>query len=254
MAIEIDNDYPVFRVTHTLHQLVDKLNEYSDVVDANTRLIDSALNETIGVFDHTGSINADSNLTITADNLHLSVDSGFGLAYLSSNRFVQNVENNYLLDVGNSITLSSGQDTANVILRSEGTTYGVLRNTGGQLEILSGALVAQTMSSDGTTFSGEIVMPTTGDASPETDNKTVHGAINELHDEINDIVDTEIPRIGTLETDVSNLQTSVSNLQTSLSSVGDRVTTLEALNIANRLTTIESQIVQINDRLNILDI
>lgn len=254
MAIEFDNDYPVFRVTHTLHQLVDKLNEHTDVVAANTRLIDSALNGSLEVFDPDGSITADGTLTIAAENLHMSADSGLGLAYLSSNRFIQNVENNYLLDVGSSITLSSDQDLANVILRSDGTTYGVLRNNGGQLEILSGALVAQTMSADGTTFTGEIVMPTTGDASPETDAKTVHGAINELHDEINDIVDTEVPRITALETDLSNLQTSVSNLQTSLNDVSDRVTTLEALNIANRLTNIEAQIVTINNRLNILDI
>lgn len=254
MRIEIDNEYPVFGVTNTLHQTVDKLNEHSDVVDANTRLIDSALNETLRVFDPAGSIITDSNLTITVENLHISADSNFGLAYLSSNRFVQNVENNYLLDVGSSITLSSDQDLANVILSSDGTTYGVLRNNGGQLEILSGALVAQTMSADGTTFTGEIVMPSSGDASPETDANTVHGALNELHDEINDIVDTEIPRIGVLETDVANLNTSVTNLQTSLSAVSDRVTTLEALNISSRLTNIEAQIVQINNRLNILDI
>ena len=254
MAIEFNNEYPVFKVTHTLHQLVDKLNDHSDVVDANTRLMDSSLNESLRVFNPAGSINADSNLTITADNLHLSVDSGFGLAYFSSNRFVQNVENNYFLDVGGIITLTSDNDLANIILRSDGTTYGALRNNGGQLEVLSGSLVAQTMTSTGTTFTGEIVMPSIGDGSPDTESKTVHGALNELHDEINDIVDTEIPRIGVLETDVANLNTSVTNLQTSLSDVSDRVTTLEALNISSRLTNIEAQIVQINNRLNILDI
>lgn len=254
MAIEFNNDYPVFKVTHTLHQLVDKLNEQTDVVSENLTLVDSSLNKTLEVFDHEGSITTNGDLKITVENLHISADSGVGLAYLSSNRFVQNVENNYLLDVGSSITLSSDQDLANVILRSDGNTYGVLRNNGGQLEILSGALVAQTMSADGTTFTGQIVMPTTGDASPETDAKSVHGAINELHNEINDIVDTEVPRITSLETDVSNLQSSVSSLESSLNGVSDRVSTLESLNISNRLDKIESQIVAINDRLNILNI
>lgn len=251
MAIEINNEYPEFSVAHTLHQLVDKLNDHSDVVDANIRLLDSAVNNSTRVYNSNGTVTADSDLTITADNLSLTVDSD---ASFTSYDFTQTVENDYTLSAGNIIRLSSNNNLANVLLRADSATYGGFRNNNGQLEILSGVLVAQTCTSTGTTFSGEIVMPSTGDGSPETDNKTVHGAINELHDEINDIVDTEVPRITSLETSVSTLNSNLTSLQNSLNSVSDRVTTLEALNISTRLTKIESQIVQINDRLNILNL
>ena len=40
MAIEIDNDYALYQITDTLHELVDRLNLNQGKIDLNTREVD----------------------------------------------------------------------------------------------------------------------------------------------------------------------------------------------------------------------
>jgi len=97
-------------------------------------------------------------------------------------------------------------------------------------------------------------MPSSGDASPYTTSKTVHGAINELHDELVQITDVELERIVDLET-LTGQHSSTLNIHSStLASHETRLNTLDALNIANRLNTIESKITSIETRLGLLGV
>ena len=252
MAIEIDNDYPEFKVTHTLHQLIDNLNDHSVVVEGNITLLDSAYGNLVRVYHDSGFIQADEDFAINADNLTVSVDSG-NISVIGKN-LVNNLSGNFAVVSDNTITLSSDNTIANVILRSNGSTYGALRDAGGELQILSGLFVAQTFDVEGANFPKKITLPSTGDNAPDTDEKTVHGAINELHTDLTLVMDSDVPRIGSLETLTTDLQSQITTLNNDISSVSDRVTTLEALNISTRLTNIETQIRTINDRLGLLGI
>ena len=252
MAIEINKNYPEFKVTQTLHQLVDKLNEQSDVLEENFDIVDSAIGGVLRIYRDSGYIQADSDFAINADNLTISVDSGD--ITTNAHNFTNNLTGDFTVLSDNVITLSSNNTVANVILRSNGATFGALRDDDGQLEILSGLFVAQTFDRNGVNFPKRIVLPSNGINAPDTDEKTVHGAINELHTEINVIVDDELPRIDVLENTTTDLQSQITTLNNDISSVSDRVTTLEALNISTRLTNIETQIQAINDRLGLLGI
>ena len=252
MAIEINKEYPEFKVTHTLHQLVDRLNEHSDVVEENIDLLDSAIGGVIRIYHDSGFVQADSDFAITANNLTFSVDSGDITA--NAHNFTNNLTGDFTVLSDNVITLSADNKVANIILRSNGATFGALRDAGGELEILSGLFVAQTFDENGANFPKRITLPSTGEYAPETDNKTVHGAINELHTDLTLVMDSDVPRIGSLETLTTDLQSQITTLNNDISSVSDRVTTLEALNISTRLTNIETQIRTINDRLGLLGI
>ena len=252
MAIEINKEYPEFKVTHTLHQLVDRLNEHSEVVEENIDLLDSAIGGVIRIYHDSGFVQADSDFAINADNLTFSVDSGNITS--TAHNIVNNITGNFIVTSEKIITLASDNTTANVLLRSNGSTYGALRDAGGELEILSGLFVAQTFDENGANFPKRITLPSTGEYAPETDNKTVHGAINELHTDLTSVMDSDVPRIGSLETLTTDLQSQITTLNNDISSVSDRVTTLETLNISIRLTNIETQIRTINDRLGLLGI
>ena len=99
MAINIDNDYPEFRITDTLHQLVDRLNLLTEVVDSNMRQLDSATGSFSSVVDSSGNgLIADSGLFISAD---------FGQIDMSADSYID-------ITAGTNLTLSAG-DTVTIL-------------------------------------------------------------------------------------------------------------------------------------------
>lgn len=254
MAIEIQNDLPVFTVTDTLHQLVDKLNDQVTALSSDTKLFDSAVNDLLFMVSRdSGQYTADSDLTIFSEH-DLTLQSGKFRAEAGTVQLVSTG----LTEVGGTgaIVLSSDQNLGNVVLRSAGSTFGSLRNVNNHLEITTGpsSTSALTFSNGDAKFTGSITMPSSGDASPYTTAKTVHGAINELHDELVQITDVELERIVDLETLTGQHSSTLNSHSSTLASHGTRLNTLDALNIANRLNTIEAKIVSIETRLGILGV
>jgi hypothetical protein len=104
-------------------------------------------------------------------------------------------------------------------------------------------------------FSGEIEMPATGTGAPTLITaRTVNDAFDEVvntHDSDHSAQET---RIDALEILGTSLRTDVDNNSTLISNIDSDLNTQQALDIETRLATIESQIVQINNRLDVLEI
>jgi hypothetical protein len=256
MPVNIDNDYPEFRITDTLHQLVDRLNGLTEVLDSNIRQLDSATGNILLVVDSSGEgLVADSDLNISASAGKIDMLADSNISIHAGTNLLLKADKTVTVDAGDKIFLDA--DSGEILLRSSGTQFGALKKSadGHYLEFYSGlspALVFDSTRSG--VFSTGIIMPSTGSYSPVTDAKTVHGAINEIvseHD--SDHADHET-RIGTLETNTATLRTDVDNNSTLISNLDSDLTTQQALDISNRLDTIEAQIVLINDRLDILEI
>jgi hypothetical protein len=253
MAIEFNKDDISFRVTDTLHQLVDRLNTFEERMVENRKLVDSNLNDLVFMVSRdSGQYTADSDLAIVSDHdIMIQCPDNFRV----ESGTVQMVSDG-LTELGGTgaMLLSSDEDNGNVVLRSNGSTYGVFRKNSNHLEILSGLGQAVIFRTGDAKFPGTITMPSAGDGSPYTNDKTVHGAINELHEELEVITTEELLRITTLEGQVVDINNNIDTLDTRSTSNVNRISNLEAIHIATRLNTIESQIVQINNRLNILEL
>lgn len=252
MAIELEKYSEEFKMTDTLHQLVDRLNAHRNTNVTNRKLLDSAVNDLLFMVDRdTSTIRGDSDLTILANNLMINVDSD---ATISSYNFTSTSENLTQINSGTSIILSSDQDVGNVLLRSNGVTYGAFRNQGNNLELMTGVAVGLTLTSSNLTVPGEITMPSTGTGSPVTVAKTVSGAIEELKSDYEQLTSSNSDRLDILEPDVSTLKSDMIAVTDRSVSNRDRLNTLEALNISSRLANLESQILEINSRLDILEL
>lgn len=252
MAIELEKNSQEFKVTDTLHQLVDRLNSYVSTNTTNRKIFDSAVNDLLFMVDRdTSTIRGDSDLTILANNLTINADSD---ATISSYSFTSTSEKLTQINSGTSIILSSDQDVGNILLRSNGLTYGALRNQGNNLELMTGVAVGLTLAHENVTVPGEITMPSTGTGSPVTVAKTVSGAIEELKSDYEQLTSSNSDRLDILEEDFSTLQDDVTAVTDRSISNRERLNTLEALNISSRLSSIESQIVEINSRLDILEL
>ena len=257
MAINIDNDYPEFRITDTLHQLVDRLNLLTGVIDSNMRQLDSATGSFATVVDSNGNgLVVDSGLFISAL---------FGQIDMTADSYIDiTAGTNLNLSAGDTVTLDAGDkifldaDSGEILLRSQGTQFGALKKVDGtnSLSISSGintvvSFDAQLKSS----FSGEIEMPATGAGAPTLITaRTVNDAFDEIvnaHD--SDHADQET-RIETLETLSIGLRVSADNNSASISNIDSDLNIQQALNIESRLATIEAQIVTINNRLDVLEI
>ena len=256
MPVNIDNDYPEFRITDTLHQLVDRLNGLTEILDSNIRQLDSATGNILLVVDSSGEglvVDSDLNISATAGKIDMRADSN--IAIQAGANLLLTADKTVTIDAGDKMFLDA--DSGEILLRQNGTQFGALKKSadGHYLEFYSGLSPALAFDSTRSgVFSTGIKMPATGAYTPVTDAKTVHGAINEIiseHD--SDHADHET-RIGTLETDTAALRVDVDNNSTLIANLDSDLTTQQALDISNRLTTIEAQIVQINDRLDILEI
>ena len=247
--IEFDKDDISFRVTDTLHQLVDRLNTFEARMVYNRKLLDSNINDLLFmVHRDSGFITADSDLLITTENLTLETT---GALTSTSNSFSSTTTGPTLVSAGGTISLSSDQDLANVLLRSAGQTFGALRNKGGHLEIMSSLGPAVTFSTGDAKFVGTITPP---GGTLETTAVDLVGAINEINSKIDSDAAALDARITTNETDIGVLQGQMTSTVNNTVDNTNRIATLEAVNIASRLNTIEAQIVQINNRLNILEL
>jgi len=253
MTIELDNDYKSFRVTDTLHQLVDRLNENYDVVQDNTALIDSALNGLLSIIHvDSGLIDVTPNdLIINANNATFNLDSDL---FVYANNSVQRLETDLSLEAGRTISLQSDLDLLNIVLKSSGTIYGGLRNKEGSLEIMSGIQKVISFSGQNQTIYGNITMPLNGSASPNTSDKTVAGAISEVLNTVENNFETVTDRLDILDQNRVEQDTLLSSHTASIADHENRIASLELLNISSRLTNIETQIVAINNRLNLLGI
>lgn len=259
MSITISNDYPTFKITDNLHQLVDRLGIFTDAVDSNFRVMDSSLNDVLAVVHRDSAlIQADNDLTITANNLSIQADSDLTA---SCDRWLLTTRMGATINASNSVILNSSTtptpfsyDLPNVSLQDGLSIYGGLKNNSGELIIQTGNEDAVTFSSGDASFPGTITMPSSGDASPYTTAKTVHGAINELHEELVQITDVELERIVDLETLTNQHTSTLSSHTTTLASHDTRIQVFEGLNISNRLTSIESRLTDIERRLGLLGV
>lgn len=255
MTIKITNEYPEFVVTDTLHQLVDRLNHLTDLVDSNTRLFDSAVNTILTLVDSTGEgIINDSNLVINslAGSIVMEADSEFSIT--SGDNLTLSAAKTVTIDAGDKLLFNT--DSGEILLRSQGTQFGALKKdlAANELEIWTGQdLVLGFDATLNAEFAGSITMPSTG-PTPNTNAKTVHGAINEVMQEHDsDHADHE-SRIGELETKAIALRSDIDSDAIRIDQLDTQVNNLNLINIANRLTTLEEQVIQINNRLNILEI
>ena len=201
-------DYPDFLTTDTMNQQVTKLVDLVADVDSNNTNILTTIQDFREIFNST---------TVTWDYVGTVTTQATGVVFNTSSLFDVNTAtlditasdsatltgSTIKIDaVGESgdIVLESNNNLSNVTLKSNGTTYGILRNNGDNLTIRSRdtdmiILNAQTLDA---TFSGTITLPS---ASVNTTAKDVAGAINELE-----------AMIVALQNQVTALQEQVNNL------------------------------------------
>jgi len=251
MSINISNDYPTFKITDNLHQLVDRLGILTDAVDSNFRTVDSSLNDVLAVVHRDSAlIQADNDLTITANNLTLQVDSDI----------ISNCDE-WNLTAQSQSTITSPRvvmstDEVGLAPASGGNRWTTLTGDASGLNVYTGfpSTLSLSVTPEDITVPGTITMPFAGTGSPYTTAKTVSGAINELHDELVQITDVELERIVDLEALTSQHTTTLSSHTSTLESHNTRITTLEGLNIANRLRLIEGRLDDIETRLGLLGV
>ena len=194
------SDYPDFLTTDTMNQQVTKLVEFvADVDSNNTSIIENIADftdiysvETLQfAFGPVTFFNWNYDGVVTTDGLTVQfnattvfdVNGGVvDITAITDAKFAG--ENIQLNGVGpnSNITLESRDNLSNVILNSNGSTYGLLRDNDTNLTIGSGVndVIILDGSNAGTdaTFTGTITLPA---SSVTTTAKDVAGAINELN-------------------------------------------------------------------------
>ena len=257
MAINIDNNYPEFRITDTLHQLVDRLNLLTGVIDSNIRQLDSSTGNFSSVVDSSGNgLVADSGLFITANFGQIDMTSDSYIKIGAGTNLTLSAENTVTIDAGDKIFLDA--DSGEILLRSQGSQFGALKKVDGVNELSISTGLDTVVSFDDqlkSSFSGEIEMPATGTGAPALITaRTLNDAFDEVVSKQDSDHAVHETRIDTLETLGTNLRTDVDNNATLLSDLDSDLNTQQALDIESRLATIESQIITINNRLNVLEI
>ena len=194
------SDYPDFLTTDTMNQQVTKLVEFvADVDSNNTSILENITDftdiytvETLNfAFGPVTFFNWNYDGVVTTDGLTVQfnattvfdVNGGVvDITAITDAKFAG--ENIQLNGVGpnSNITLESRDNLSNVILKSNGSTYGLLRDNDTNLTIGSGVndVIILDGSNAGTdaTFTGTITLPA---SSVTTTAKDVAGAINELN-------------------------------------------------------------------------
>ena len=255
MSFKIENDYPEFRITDTLHQLVDRLNLLTDVVDSNTRVFDSSVNNILKIVDSRGDglVNdSDKKFSAFFGTIDLATDSAFSIH--SGTDLTLSADRNVFVQ-GSTVFVDA--DSGEILLRSQGTIFGGLKKVVGanELEIHTGLDAALTFNAtlDATVY-GEINLPATGNGTPPTNSKSVSGAIAEvMQNQDSDYLDLDT-RVDSNSAAITNLAGDIATIENTLDLIDSSLDEQNLLNIGDRLTTIEAQIVLINDRLDILEI
>lgn len=180
-------DYPLFTTEDTLSQQVDKLVLLVGDVDSNNESILSSVTNINSVFDFpTSTWSYTDSVTTNATDIKFTATKDFNVNAVdlnliaSSNSKLCGNDVSIVADGNNGgITLDAKDDLFNVVLKSNGSTYGVLRNNGGNLTIRSNVndVIVLNGSTLDATFQGTITMPP---SSVDTTAKDVAGAINEL--------------------------------------------------------------------------
>lgn len=253
MAInQIDNYYQEYTVTDTLHQLVDKLNLMVNTIDSNTRQFDSSVSALESVIDaKNGIFDMDSGLVVNANGVTFNDSADFTV---NAQNGRLNFEGSLQVDAATTIVLDGHSDLANVTLKSNGSTYGALRNNGGNLELISGLtpVVSFTGSTKDTEVKGTITMPSSGDGSPVTTSKTVDGAIGELKTEITAVDDSAQSAISALESRVTTLESTVNDYGSRIVALETDVAYLQSLNIESKLNDHTTRLEDIETRLGLI--
>jgi len=194
-------DYPDFLTTDTMNEQVTKLVDLVADVDSNNTNILTTItdfkeifNATTVTWSYAGTVTTDAiGIVLNPTSLFDVNTSTLELTASDSATFSGSVIELDAVGVGGTIILDSKDNLSNVTLKSNGTTYGVLRNNGSNLTIGSGAndVIILNGTTRDATFTGKITMPS---GSVNTTAKDTAGAINEL------------------KTLITNLQNQVNNL------------------------------------------
>lgn len=266
MSITISNDYPTFKVTDNLHQLVDRLGILTDAVDSNFRVFDSSMNDVLTIVHRDSDlITSETNLNIVSPgSLNMRADSGSIRLISSWHAWVQSQGRMYVegapVELGSHIgeirMTNQHPDRTHTTLATIKSVDrdGVKDVSGGGMQIDFASGPAVKFFADDAEFPGTITMPSSGTGSPYTEAKTVSGAINELHEELVQITEVELERIVDLETLTNQHTSTLSSHTTTLASHDTRIQVFEGLNISNRLTSIESRLDDIERRLGLLGV
>ena len=256
MTINIKNDYPEFRITDTLHQLVDRLNLLTGLLDSNLRQLDSATANILLVVDSTGEgLVGDSDLNITARAGKIDMNADSNISIQAGDNLLLTADKTVTIDAGDRMFLDV--DDGEIFLRANGTEFGALKKSsdGNYLEFFSNTNPVITFdSTQSASFVASLVMPSTGTYAPVTTAKTVHGAINELKTTTDSDHASNESRIVDTETNIDTLIANVASNTSSITNIDSELTATRAENISSRLDTIESQIILINNRLDVLEI
>lgn len=257
MPININNDYVEFRVTDTLHQLVDRLNDLTGLLDSNIRLLDSGINNVLLVVDSNGDgLNVDSDLVINSVAGAITIGADSDVTITSGANLTLNSGKTTAINSADRIFLNA--DSGDILFRRQGTVFGGVRRApdSNEMHFYTGAdLVLAFDANLKSTFSGEIEMPASGTGAPTlVDARTVNEALDEIVSEHDSDHTALEARVTTNEGLITGLRTDVDNNSTLISNLDSDLNTQQALNTSARLALIESQIIQINNRLDILEI
>ena len=185
-------DYPEFKTVDTMSQQVDKLVLLVADVDSNNTVLTVTSEKFTDIYSNDGN-------TSTWAYPDTVITSGSTATFNTSSEFNVNSVNTTITSslntniIGNDVQLTatgglggviidSKDNLFNVVLKTDGSTYGVLRNNGDNLTIRSKVndviiLNGSDAAATDATFTGTITMPF---SSVDTTAKDVAGAINEL--------------------------------------------------------------------------
>ena len=246
MIENIDNDYQLFSVTDTLHQLVDKLTLTFNTVDSNTRQFDSSVSDLERVFRaDSGLIQADSDLVVNATSV----------TFNDSLDFTVNADNIFLTPVSEVLIHAPAVNLKSpngISLLDGDLEYGTLVNNSGDLRILSADSIGLDFGPNGAIFPREIQLPLEGIGSPSTDAKTVDGALTELHSAIDFNNDSIQARVDALTARVETLESTYTAYGLRIAALESDMTYFNSLNVENTQVQHGTRLDDIETRLGLI--
>ena len=246
MIEKIDNDYQIFSVTDTLHQLVDKLTLTVNTIDSNTRQFDSAVGDLERVFHaDSGVILADSDLVVYATSV----------TFNDSLDFTVNADNIFLTPLTEVLLHAPAvklKSPNGISLVDSELEYGTLINNSGDLRLVSAGEIGLDFGPDGIVIPKEIQLPLDGIGSPSTDAKTVDGALTELHSEIDFNNDSVHARVDALTSRVETLESTYNAYGLRIAALESDMSYFNSLNVENTQVQHGSRLDDIETRLGLI--